>query len=228
MLSPARAYEAIRARDARFDGVFVTAVRTTRIYCRPSCPARTPRFENVRFYATAAAAQQAGFRACLRCRPDTAPGSPEWNARADLAGRALRLIGDGVVDREGVGGLARRLGYSERHVHRQLVAEVGTGPIALARAQRAHTARVLIETTSLPFTEVAFAAAFASLRQFNDTIRAVYARTPTELRPRHARAGEHTPGTIALRLAHRAPFAGDALLAYLAARAVPGVEDVRD
>src|SRR5947208_264375 len=158
MLPPDRCYEAIRARDPRFDGWFVTAVTTTRIYCRPSCPARTPHRENVRFYATAAAAQAAGFRACLRCRPDAAPGSPEWNVRADLAGRALRLIGDGVVDREGVAGLARRLGYTERHVHRQLVAEVGAGPIAIARAQRAHTARVLIETTPLPFTEVAFAA----------------------------------------------------------------------
>src|SRR3954470_898069 len=228
MLDPDLAYDAIRARDARFDGVFFTAVTTTRIYCRPSCPARTPRRENVRFYPTAAAAQQAGFRACLRCRPDAAPGSPEYNVRADLAGRALRLIGDGVVDREGVPGLARRLGYSERHVHRQLVAEVGAGPIALARAQRAHTARVLIETTCLPFTETAFAAGFASLRQFNDTIRAIYARTPTELRARHARGGGHARGTIALRLAHRAPFAAGELLAFLAARAVPGVEEVRD
>src|SRR4051812_43870875 len=228
MLDQDLAYNAIQARDARFDGVFFTAVRTTKIYCRPSCPARTPRRENVRFYATAAAAQQSGFRACLRCRPDAAPGSPEYNVRADLAGRALRLIADGVVDREGVAGLARRLGYSERHVHRQLVAELGAGPIALGRAQRAHTARILIETTSLSFTEVAFAAGFASLRQFNDTIRAIYARTPTELRARHARVGERAPGTIALRLAHRTPFAGGELLAFLAARAVPGVEEVRD
>src|SRR6185436_17908581 len=172
-------------------------------YCRPSCPARTPRRENVRFFSTAAAAQTAGFRACLRCRPDATPGSPECNARADLAGRALRLIADGVVDREGVGGLARRLGYSERQVHRQLVAEVGTGPLALARAQRAQTARVLIETTDLPFTDVAFAAGFASVRQFNDTVLAVYARAPTALR---RRAGAPTPGAIALRLPHRAPF----------------------
>src|SRR5256885_12166555 len=228
MLPPDRCYEAIRARDPRFDGWFVTAVTTTRIYCPPSGPAPTPHRENVRFYATAAAAQAAGFRACLRCRPDAAPGSPEWNVRADLAGRALRLIGDGVVDREGVAGLARRLGYTERHVHRQLVAEVGAGPIAIARAQRAHTARVLIETTPLPFTEVAFAAGFASLRQFNDTVRAIYARTPTELRARRARDGERARGTIALRLAHRAPFAAGELLAFLGARAGPGVEEVRD
>src|SRR5207253_1103403 len=118
MLNPERCYEAIRSRDARLDGRFVTAVTTTGVYCRPSCPARTPRRENVRFFATAAAAQAAGFRACKRCRPDAAPGSPEWDRRGDLVGRAMRLIADGVVDREGVSGLARRLGYTARHVHR--------------------------------------------------------------------------------------------------------------
>src|SRR3954452_23627187 len=228
LLDRDRCYDAIRSRDARFDGVFFTAVRTTRIYCRPSCPARLPRLENVRFYPTAAAAQAAGFRACLRCRPDAAPGSPEWNLRADLAGRALRLIADGVVDREGVSGLARRLGYSERQVHRQLAAEVGAGPLALARAQRAQTARVLIETTDLTLTEVAFAAGFASVRQFNDTIRAIFARTPTALRRGRHAPGERVPVAIALRLPFRAPFAAAEALAFLGARAVPGVEEVRD
>src|SRR5690349_12861757 len=180
---------AVQAKDARFDGWFFTAVVTTGIYCRPSCPAM-PKASNLRFFPTAAAAQAAGFRACLRCRPDAAPGSPEWNLRADLAGRALRLIADGVVDREGVAGLARRLGYSERQVHRQLTAEVGAGPLALARAQRAQTARVLIETTDLTITEVAFAAGFASVRQFNDTIRAIFGRTPSELRRRRHATGE--------------------------------------
>jgi AraC family transcriptional regulator of adaptative response / DNA-3-methyladenine glycosylase II len=228
LLDRDRCYHAIRSRDARFDGVFFTAVASTRIYCRPSCPARTPKLENVRFYPTAAAAQAAGYRACLRCRPDAAPGSPEWNLRADLAGRALRLIADGVVDREGVTGLARRLGYSERQVHRQLAAEVGAGPLALARAQRAQTARILIETTDLSFTEVAFAAGFASVRQFNDTIRAIFGRTPTALRRRRHATGERAPGTIALRLPYRAPFAAAEALAFLGARAVPGVEEVRD
>ncbi len=129
-----RCYRAVRARDARFDGWFVTAVLTTRVYCRPSCPARTPLPENVRFFSTAAAAHHAGFRACKRCRPDAVPGSPEWNARADVVARAVRLVADGVVDREGVGGVARRVGYSERQLHRQLVAEVGVGLLALARA----------------------------------------------------------------------------------------------
>ncbi|WP_418959743.1 AlkA N-terminal domain-containing protein [Streptomyces tritici] len=175
-------YEAVSSRDARFDGAFFFAVETTGIYCRPSCPAVTPKRANVRFFLTAAAAQGHGFRACRRCRPDAVPGSAEWNVRADVVGRAMRLIGDGVVDREGVPGLAVRLGYSARQVQRQLTAELGAGPIALARAQRAHTARLLLQTTELPVTDIAFAAGFASIRQFNDTIRRIYARTPSALR----------------------------------------------
>ncbi len=151
-------HSARAARDPRFDGWFYVGVTSTGIYCRPSCPARMPKPENVRLFPTAAAAQAAGLRACKRCRPDAAPGSPEWDTRADLVGRAMRLIADGVVDREGVAGLAARLGYTERHLHRQLVAVAGAGPLALARAQRAQTARVLLETTTVPVTEVAFAA----------------------------------------------------------------------
>ncbi|MFC7262190.1 DNA-3-methyladenine glycosylase 2 family protein [Streptomyces lutosisoli] len=225
-------YEAVRSRDARFDGEFFFAVETTGIYCRPSCPAVTPKRQNVRFYATAAAAQSSGFRACRRCRPDAAPGSAEWNVRADVVGRAMRLIGDGVVDREGVGGLAGRLGYSARQVQRQLTAEVGAGPVALARAQRAHTARVLLQTTGLPITQIAFAAGFASVRQFNDTIRAVYASTPSELRaaaPRTGagarRAATPTAG-IPLRLAYRGPYQTTAVFDLLAGEKVAGVEDV--
>jgi AraC family transcriptional regulator, regulatory protein of adaptative response / DNA-3-methyladenine glycosylase II len=181
-------YQAAQSRDPRFDGWFFTAVTSTGIYCRPSCPAMTPKRENVRFYPSAAAAQQAGFRACKRCRPDAAPGSPEWDGRADVVARAMRLIADGVVDRGGVPGLAGRLGYSVRQLQRMLVAEVGAGPIAIARAQRAQTARVLIETTTLTMTEIAFASGFSSVRQFNDTVRAVFATAPTELRRRAASA----------------------------------------
>jgi AraC family transcriptional regulator of adaptative response / DNA-3-methyladenine glycosylase II len=217
----------VQGKDARFDGWFVTAVTSTGIYCRPSCPAVTPRRENVRFHPSAAAAQQAGFRACKRCRPDATPGSPEWDLRADLVGRAMRLIGDGVVDREGVAGLAGRLGYSERHLHRQLVAEVGAGPVAVARAQRAQTARVLLETTDLPIADVAFGAGFASVRQFNDTVRAVFATTPTQLR-RSRRGPVEAAGGIVLRLPYRAPIDLDALFRFLAARAVPGVESYAD
>ena len=221
-----RCYRAVQSRDARFDGWFFVGVSSTGIYCRPSCPAVTPKRINVAFYPTAAAAQGAGFRACRRCRPDATPGSPEWDQRADLVGRAMRLIADGVVDRDGVSGLAGRLGYSERHLTRQLVAEVGAGPIALARAQRAQTARVLIETTDLPFAQVAFGAGFASIRQFNDTIRAVFARTPTEMRGGGSRPADRRPGSIVVRLAVRTPFDGAGLVAFLGARAIAGVEQV--
>lgn len=227
-------YEAVSSRDARFDGVFFFAVSTTGIYCRPSCPAITPKRRNVTFYRTAAAAQGAGYRACRRCRPDAVPGSAEWNARADVVGRAMRLIGDGIVDREGVAGLASRLGYSARQVQRQLNAELGAGPIALARAQRGHTARVLLQTTSMQAAEIAFAAGFASVRQFNDTIREIYAATPSELRSarpgRSSRFGPVAPGNgaagVPLRLAHRGPYAAVEVFDYLGRRAVTGIEEL--
>jgi AraC family transcriptional regulator of adaptative response / DNA-3-methyladenine glycosylase II len=230
-----RCARAVRSRDARFDGWFFTAVLTTRIYCRPSCPAVPPRPENMVFYPSAAAAQQAGFRACKRCRPDASPGSPEWNARADLVARAMRLIADGVIDAAGVPGLAARLGYSVRQLERQLRAELGAGPLALARAQRAQTARLLIETTGLPMSDVAFAAGFASIRAFNDTVRDVFALSPSQLRERagrHRGQGRAAPapaaGTLALRLPFRAPLHPDSLFGHLAATAVPGVEEWRD
>lgn len=229
-----RCLRAVRSKDARFDGWFFTAVLTTGIYCRPSCPVVPPKAENMVFHPSAASCQQAGFRACKRCRPDTSPGSPEWNARADSVARAMRLIHDGIVDREGVTGLAGRLGYSQRQIERQLLAELGAGPLALARAQRAQTARLLIETTALPMAEVAFAAGFSSVRAFNDTVREVFALAPTELRARGARRpdnaapGPRTPGVISLRLPFRAPLTPDNLFGHLAATAVPGVEEWRD
>ncbi|MGB2571568.1 DNA-3-methyladenine glycosylase 2 family protein [Micromonospora citrea] len=224
-----RCYRAVDSRDQRFDGWFYTGVTSTGIYCRPSCPAMTPKRQNVRFFPSAAAAQGAGLRACRRCRPDAAPGSPQWDVRADVVGRAMRLIADGVVDRDGVPGLAGRLGYTERHLHRMLRAELGAGPLALARAQRAQTARTLIETTELGMAEIAFAAGFGSVRQFNDTVREVYGTAPSELRTlpgRRPAAGG--AGTITLRLAYRPPLHAAALLDFLAVRALPGVEEVRD
>jgi AraC family transcriptional regulator of adaptative response / DNA-3-methyladenine glycosylase II len=222
-----RCYRFMQSRDPRYDGFFFVAVTSTGVYCRPSCPARLPSRRNVRLFRSAAAAQDHGFRACKRCDPDAAPGSPAWNRRADVAGRAVRLIADGAVDRHGVGGLAARLHFSERQLNRILVAEVGAGPVALARAQRAQSARALIETTELPFAQVAVGAGFGSIRQFNDTLRAVYGRTPTELRSR-ARRRRHAaaPGQIELRLPCREPFDGASLLGFLAARAIPGVEEV--
>lgn len=211
-------YRAVSSRDARFDGWFYTAVRTTGIYCRPSCPAITPKRRNVEFHPTAASAQTAGFRACKRCRPDASPGSPEWNTRSDLVARAMRMIADGAVDREGVAGLAGALGYTPRHLTRLMQQELGAGPLAIARAYRAQTARTLLESTTMPAAEVAFAAGFGSIRQFNDTMRAVYDATPRALR------GTAEPGTVSLRLAARTPFAGHRLLSFLGVRAVPGVE----
>ena len=218
-------YRAISSRDTRFDGQFVTAVRTTGIYCRPSCPARTPKPTNVSFFATSAAAHEAGYRACKRCLPEAAPGSPDWDLRGDAAGRAMRLIADGVIEREGVPGLAARLGYSSRHVTRMLVAELGAGPLALARAQRAHTARMLLVGTDLAASDVAFAAGFSSVRQFNDTVREVFGLTPTELRARASRIDAMPAGGgIRLALPYRAPFDAAGLFAWMSARAIAGVE----
>ena len=220
-----RCYRVAQSRDERFDGWFYIAVRTTGIYCRPSCPAMTPKQANVDFYPSAAAAQQRGFRACKRCRPDAAPGSPEWDLRGDLVARAMRLIADGVVDREGVEGLSTRLGYSTRHLNRLLTDQLGAGPLALARSQRAQTARILIETTDMTMTDIAFAAGFGSIRQFNDTVREVFAGAPTDLRSKAgAGATATTAGTVSVRLPVRRPFAGVELLAFLGQRAIPGVE----
>src|SRR4051794_32513028 len=209
-------YRAVKGRDRRFDGVFYTAVRTTGIYCRPSCPAITPPRTNVSSSRAAAAAQSAGYRACRRCLPDATPGSPEWDIAADVAARAMRLVADGLVEREGVDGLARALGYSTRQLNRVVTQQYGAGPLALARSRRAQTARVLIETTDLSFADVAFAAGFSSVRQFNDTLREVYDASPTRLRTgatkrRHVGAS----GTIRTRTAVREPFAADDLHHFL-------------
>jgi AraC family transcriptional regulator, regulatory protein of adaptative response / DNA-3-methyladenine glycosylase II len=219
-------YRLSDSRDPRYDGVFFIAATSTKLYCRPSCPARQPKRSNVRFFPTAAAAQSAGYRACKRCRPDAVPGSPDWNWRADSVARAMRLIADGTVDREGVPGLATQLGFSERHLRRLLAEQVGASPVALARAQRASTARLLIESTVMPFADAAFAAGFHSIRQFNDTIKDVFASTPSEMRRRSKDAGPRSLGVVELRLSCRAPFDGAALLRFLELRAVPGLEDV--
>ncbi|SMX90567.1 AlkA N-terminal domain-containing protein [Brevibacterium antiquum] len=224
MLTTDQCYQAVAGRDRRFDGMFFTAVGSTGIFCRPSCPARTPLRKNVDFYQTAAAAAEAGFRACKRCRPDASPNSPEWDIRADVTARAMRLIHDGLVDRAGISGLASALGYSSRQLGRVLQSELGVGPLAIARSERVRTARTLVESTTLTMSEIAFAAGFSSIRQFNDTFRAVYASTPRELR---SNAGEPRSGqNITVRLAYRPPLDHAHLFSYLAVRAIPGVEDV--
>ncbi|MFF2842910.1 AlkA N-terminal domain-containing protein [Paenarthrobacter sp. NPDC057981] len=228
-------YKAIDARDTRFDGQFFTAVSSTGIYCRPSCPARTPKAENVTFYETSAAAHEAGYRACKRCLPEAVPGTPAWNLRSDVAGRAMRLINDGVITREGVDGLARRLGYSARQLNRILGHELGAGPLSLARASRAQTARTLLVSTDMPLADVAFASGFNSIRQFNDTIGEVFAMTPTAVRatavrataaksgPGRAAGSGHASGSLTLNLPYRDPF-DPGIFDFLAARAIPGIE----
>ncbi len=217
--------EAVESRDARFDGWVTVGVTSTGIYCRPSCPTPVrPMRRNMEFFSTPAAAQTAGFRACKRCTPDAVPGSPEWNRRDDLVARAIRAVDDGVVDRLGVDGLARQLAVSTRHLHRVLVAEVGATPIALARARRARSARLLIETTSMPFSDVAFAAGFESIRQFNDTVRAVFAVSPTQMRG--GRSGLEGPEWISVRLPFRKPLLVSHLFGWLGLHAVDGIEEV--
>ncbi|GAA2181163.1 Ada metal-binding domain-containing protein [Brooklawnia cerclae] len=224
-------YRAVTSRDRRFDGQFVMAVRTTGIYCRPSCPARTPKPTNVEFFPTSAAAHLAGYRACRRCLPEAMPGSPAWNLREDVAARAMRLIADGVVEREGVSGLARRLGYSERQLGRVLVAELGAGPLALARAHRAHTARQLIVSTTMRMSDLAFAAGFASIRQFNETVAEVFGMSPTQLRERsraggRAGHGEGLGGDVRVVLPYREPIDVRGLFGWFGTRAVDGLESV--
>jgi AraC family transcriptional regulator of adaptative response / DNA-3-methyladenine glycosylase II len=216
------------SRDHRFDGTFVVAVTSTGVYCRPVCSARTPKPANVCFFRIPAAAEAAGFRACRRCRPEAAPSSPEWNVRGDLVARALRLIAQGAVDEIGVAGVASTLAVSERHLHRQLVAEVGVGALALALNRRAQVARLLIESSALPIGDVAFAAGYSSIRQFNDSLRAAFGCSPRELRRACAAQPADGSGPLVLHLRFRPPLDGAALLKWLGARAVPGVERISD
>ena len=221
------AYRAVSSRDPRFDGRLFVGVLSTGVYCRPSCPSRTPLPENCVFHRSAAACVSAGFRACRRCRPDAQPGTRDWDVDADLAGRALRLLEEGVVDDEGVTGLAARLSVSPRHLHRVLVDQLGAPPADLARTRRAQTARMLIDETDLPLAHVAFAAGFRSVRQFNEVMRAHVGAPPSSLR-RGARPvrTDATASALELRLRHRPPFDATAWLTHVAARAVPGLEEV--
>src|SRR5687767_176416 len=214
-----------RSRDARFDGKFFIAVTSTRIYCRPICPARSPKDENIRYYATAAAAQAAGFRPCLRCRPEASPGTPAWSGTSSVVSRALRLIGDGALDREGVEALADRLGVTARHLRRLFVQHLGATPIDVALTRRVHFAKKLIDETALPIAQVAFAAGFGSLRRFNGEMRRIFSRTPTELR-KLARQRTGSSECYRFRLAYRPPYDWEQVIAFLAARATPGVERI--
>ncbi len=224
-LNDERCYRALRARDARFDGRFFVAVRTTGIYCRPVCPAPAARRENVSFYGNAAAAEEAGYRPCRRCRPETAPGSPPWAGTAASVERALRLIDEGLLDEHGVDALAARLGLGDRHLRRLFLQHVGATPLSVARTRRAHFARRLIDQTRLPLTQVAFASGFRSVRQFNDLLKATFGAAPRELR-RAARGPAAEAAGLELRLPARPPYDPAVVLAFLAPRATPGLEQV--
>ena len=216
---------ALRARDARFDGRFFVAVRTTGIYCRPICPARMPRAENVRFLPTAAACEASGFRPCRRCRPETAPGTPAWAGASATVSRALRLIQAGALDSGSVEDLAARLGMGARHLRRLFRSQLGASPGALARTRRAHFARRLLDETDWPMTDIRLAAGFGSLRQFNDTVRQTFERSPSELRSRRRGAG--TPvGEASLRLPFRSPFDLAGVLTFMTPRLLPGIETI--
>jgi AraC family transcriptional regulator of adaptative response / DNA-3-methyladenine glycosylase II len=224
-IEPSVCYQALLTRDRRFDGRFFTAVTTTGIYCRPVCPARTPKRSNVRFYACAAAAEEAGFRPCRRCRPETAPGTPAWEGTSATVSRALRLISQGVFDESNVEELAERVGVGGRHLRRLFMQHLGAAPIAVLRTQRLHLARQLIDETDLPMTEIAFASGFNSIRRFNQAILESFRDSPTELR-RKARRSGYAGGALTMRLAYRPPLAWGSLLDFLRLRAIPGVESV--
>jgi AraC family transcriptional regulator of adaptative response / DNA-3-methyladenine glycosylase II len=225
-LDPAVCYRAMRARDARFDGRFFVAVRTTGIYCRPVCPAPTPRRENCTFVPCAAAAEEAGYRACLRCRPEAAPGTPAWQGSSATVTRALRLIEAGALDDAGVDVLAEKLGVGDRHLRRLFATHLGASPHAIAATRRSHFAKQLIDQTAMPMADIAFAAGFASVRRFNDAIRGAFRRPPRALRRAAQRGRDASDASLELRLAYRPPYAWNELLAFLALRAIPGVECV--
>jgi AraC family transcriptional regulator of adaptative response / DNA-3-methyladenine glycosylase II len=220
-------YRAISQRDARFDGRFFTGVKTTGVYCRPVCPARTPRSENVVFYPTAAAAQEAGFRPCLRCRPETAPDLGAWRGTSNTVSRGLALIEMGALDEADVDALAERLGVGGRQLRRLFRQHLGASPIAVAQTRRVLLAKQLIHETALPMTEVAFAAGFGSIRRFNETFQALFGRPPGALRRAAGPEISAGPaGEISLRLRYQPPYDWPAMLAFLAARAIEGVERV--
>jgi AraC family transcriptional regulator of adaptative response / DNA-3-methyladenine glycosylase II len=221
-LDVAACERARQARDARFDGRFFVAVASTRIYCRPTCPVQPPKAQSVRFYPTAAAAQAAGFRPCLRCRPEAAPGTPAWAGTGVTVARALRLIAEGALDQGSVAALADRLGIGERHLRKLFAARVGASPLAVAKTRRLHLAKQLLDETALPMTAVAEASGYGSLRRFNATFQEIYGRAPGSLR----RAAAPENGACRLRLSYRPPWEWEQFRAHFALRALSGVEEV--
>src|SRR5215470_10640068 len=216
------------SRDARFDGKFFIAVRTSGVYCRPICPSPTAQEKNVRYYPTAAAAAEAGYRPCLRCRPECSPGTPAWSGTSSTVSRALRLIGESGLEDGGVESLAERLGVGSRHLRRLFVRHLGATPIAVAQTRRLHFAKKLIDETELPMNQIAIASGFGSVRRFNAGIHKVYHRTPTQIRHLARKTGLPSGDPYLFRLSYRPPYHWQAILDFLAPRATPGVEQVED
>ncbi len=222
-------YRALATRDARFDGRFFTAVKSTGIYCRPICPARTPRRANCRFYPSAAAAQAAGFRPCRRCRPESAPGTPAWRGTSATVARALRLISEGALDAGSVDELAARLGVGPRYLRRLFVEQVGAAPMSVAMTRRVHFAKRLLEDTELPVTDIALASGFQHVRRLNEAFRRCFDCTPRDIRRERTTKGVPAKrGVLELRLMYRPPLDWNTMLAYLAPRAIPGVEEIHE
>ncbi|MBT7371775.1 MAG: DNA-3-methyladenine glycosylase 2 family protein, partial [Gammaproteobacteria bacterium] len=215
--------QARKARDPRFDGRFFVGVRTTGIYCRPVCAVKMPRAENVTFFDSAAAATEAGYRPCLRCRPEASPGTPAWQGTSTTVRRALKLIDDGALDQGGIESLSDRLGVTSRHLNRLFRKHVGATPKTIAKTRRLQFAKRLIDETRLPMTEIAMSAGYGSIRRFNDHIKQTYDRSPTSLRQDRETT---SPDSLTLRLPYRQPYDFDGILDFFAIRATPGVEAV--
>ncbi len=228
-LEPERCWRASMAHDPRFDGRFFIGVVTTGVYCRPICSVSPPRRKNVRFYPSAAGAEEAGFRPCRRCRPETAPGTPAWLGSSTTVSRALHLISEGALDEGGVDDLAERLGLGSRHLRRLFAEHLGASPLSVARTRRVHFARRMIDETELPMSQVALGSGFKSIRSFNESLRATFGRTPSQLRRQAARRRRPShAGEIAMRLPYRPPYDWEGVLGFLAPRAIPGVEHIAD
>jgi AraC family transcriptional regulator of adaptative response / DNA-3-methyladenine glycosylase II len=219
-------YRAFRTRDARFDGRLYSGCRTTGIFCRPICPVRTPRRENMSFYPSAAAALAAGFRPCLRCRPDAAPDVAAWRGTSNTVARALSLIEKGALDVAGVEGLADRLGVGERQLRRLFSEHLGASPVAVAQTRRVLLALQLIRETELSMTDVALASGFGSIRRFNEVFKLLFHRAPRAVRRSNRTASPSPDRGLVLRLSYRPPYDWDAIASFLKARAISGIESV--
>ena len=231
VLDHAQCYRAVKSRDARFDGRFFSGVTTTGVYCRPICPAKTPKSENIEFYPSAAAAEDAGYRPCRRCRPEASPGTPEWLGSSAVVSRAMQMITESLIDHEElkISEVAIRLGMSDRQLRRLFEEHLGASPIKYAQTQRVHFAKMLVERTPLPITEIAFTSGFTSIRRFNNLFKAKYGVAPSHFRKRSSKKGTSSvERPLELKLQYRPPLDWEHLLNFFTIRSIPGVEVVEN